>query len=390
MNENGKDEDRSNIRNKLFAFKGLTLIGSADIIGAIITGIFWLSIASLIEVKEYGELHYFIGIAGLAYVITLIGTQNTVTVYSAKKINVISILFFLSILASAAAALIVFIIFNKLDVSLLLIAYVVNEMSVGYLLGKKLFTNYSKYILTQRTLTFILGFGFYFIFGMEGIIFALALSYVHFSILIYKGLKDSPVNFSALKAHSGFIINNYSHSVVGGFRANIDKIIIGPFLGFMILGNYALALQLVALLTIIPQIVFKYTLSHDASEIPTTKIKLWTFMFAIVTCITTIVLSPHIIPLFFQKFVDVVVAIQILSISVIPGTAVLFYISKFLGLEKSKSPLIGLVIQVAIVILGIVILGPSYEIVGISISYVLGSCANLTYLFFANRLLDKS
>ena len=390
MNENGKDEDRSNIRNKLFAFKGLTLIGSADIIGAIITGIFWLSIASLIDVKEYGELHYFMGIAGLAYVITLIGTQNTVTVYSAKKINVVSTLFFISILASAAAALIVFIIFNKLDVSLLLIAYVVNEMSVGYLLGKKLFTNYSKYILTQRTLTFILGFGFYFIFGMEGIIFALALSYVHFSILIYKGLKDSPVNFSALKAHSGFIINNYSHSVVGGFRANIDKIIIGPFLGFMILGNYALALQLVALLTIIPQIVFKYTLSHDASEIPTTKIKLWTFMFAIVTCITTIVLSPHIIPLFFQKFVDVVVAIQILSISVIPGTAVLFYISKFLGLEKSKSPLIGLVIQVSIVILGIVILGPIYEIVGISISYVLGTCANLTYLFFANRLLDKS
>ena len=158
----------------------------------------------------------------------------------------------------------------------------------------------------------------------------------------------------------------------------------------MILGNYVLALQLVALLTIIPQIVFKYTLSHDASETPTTKIKLWTFLFAILTCITTIVLSPHLIPLFFQKFVDVVVAVQILSISVIPGTAVLFYTSKFLGLEKSKSPLIGLLIQVAIVILGIVILGPSYEIVGISISYVLGSCANLTYLFFANRLLDKS
>ena len=390
MNENGKDEDRSNIRNKLFAFKGLTLVGSADIIGAIITGIFWLSIASLIEVKEYGELHYFIGIAGLAYVITLIGTQNTVTVYSAKKINVISILFFLSILASAAAALIVFIIFNKLDVSLLLIAYVVNEMSVGYLLGKKLFTNYSKYILTQRTLTFILGFGFYFIFGMEGIIFALALSYVHFSILIYKGLKDSPVNFSALKAHSGFIINNYSHSVVGGFRANIDKIIIGPFLGFMILGNYALALQLVALLTIIPQIVFKYTLSHDASEIPTTKIKLWTFMFAIVTCITTIVLSPHIIPLFFQKFIDVVVAVQILSIAIIPATASLFYLSKFLGLEKSKSPLIGLSIQVTITVLGIVILGSMYGIIGIAISYVLASSGNLTYLFFTNRLLEIS
>ena len=51
--------------------------------------------------------------------------------------------------------------------------------------------------------------GFYFIFGTEGIIFALALSYIHFSLLIYKGLKESSINFSSLKAHSGVIPNNY-------------------------------------------------------------------------------------------------------------------------------------------------------------------------------------
>ena len=390
MNENGKDEDRSNIRNKLFAFKGLTLIGSADIIGAIITGIFWLFIASLIEVKEYGELHYFIGIAGLAYVITLIGTQNTVTVYSAKKINVVSTLFFISLLIASVTALVVFFIYNKPDVSLLVIGYAINDLSIGYLLGKKLFGNYSKYILTQRMLVFILGFGFYFIFGVEGILYALALSYVHFLILMYKGLKDSPINFSSLKTRSGFIINNYALSLVGGFRGNIDKVIIAPLLGFMLLGNLALALQFYVILMVIPQIVFKYTLSHDASGIPTTKVKLWTFMFAIGICITTIVLSPHLIPLFFQKFIDVVVAVQILSISIIPATACLFYISKFLGLEKSKSPLIGLVIQVTITILGIVILGPMYGIIGIAISYVLASSGNLTYLFFTNRLLEIS
>ena len=315
-------DDSNNLKDKLFAFKGLALIGSADIIGVGITGVFWLAIASFLEVEEYGELHYFIGIAGVAFAMTLIGTQHTITVYSAKKVNIISTLFFLSILAGTAAALIVFIIYNKLDVSLLLIAYVVNDMSVGYLLGKRLFANYSKYILTQRALTFILGFGFYFIFGAEGIIYALALSYTHVLILVCKGLKDSPVNFSALKTRSGFIINNYVISLVGGFKGNIDKVIIAPLLGFTLLGNYALALQLVALLVVIPQIVFKYTLSHDASGIPTTKIKLWTFMFAIGTCITTIILSPHLIPLFFQKFVDVVVAVQILSISIIPSTAV--------------------------------------------------------------------
>ena len=381
--------DSKNLKDKIFAFKGLGMIGSADIIGAIITGIFWLSIATFLEVEEYGQIHYFLGIAGVAYVITLFGTQYTITVYSAKKVNVVSTLFFLSILAGVAAALIVFIIYNEMDVSLLLIAYTINDLSLGYLLGKKLFNNYSKYILTQRMLTFILGFGFYFIFGIEGIIFALALSYIHFLILIYKGLKDSPINFSALKAHSGFIINNYVISVVGGFRGNIDKIIIAPLLGFILLGNVALALQFYVILMVIPQVVFKYTLSHDASGIPTSRVKLWTFLFAIVTCIATIVLSPHLIPLFFEKFADVVIAIQILSIGVIAGTANLFYLSKFLGLEKSKSPLIGLLIQVAITVLGIVILGQMYGIVGIAISYVLASLGNFTYLFFANRLLEK-
>ena len=83
-------------------------------------------------------------------------------------------------------------------------------------------------------------------------------------------------------------------------------------------------------------------------------------------------------------------AVQILSISIIPSTAVLFYVSKFLGLEKSKSPLIGLVLQVTITVLGIVILGPTYGIIGIAISYVLASSGNLTYLFFTNRLLEIS
>jgi|TARA_Y100000310_G_scaffold51473_1_gene47444 O-antigen/teichoic acid export membrane protein len=383
-------DDSKNLKDKISAYKGLGVIGSADIIGTAITGIFWLFIASFIEVEEYGQIHYFLGIAGIAYIITLFGTQQTITVYSAKKVNVVSTLFFLSLIAVSVTALVVFFIYTKPDLSLLVIGYVVNDLAIGYLLGKKLFGNYSKYILTQRMLVFILGFGFYFIFGVEGILYALALSYVHFLLLIYKGLKDSRINFSSLSTRSGFIINNYALSVVGGFRGNIDKIIIAPLLGFILLGNLALALQFYVVLMVIPQIVFKYTLSHDASGITTTKVKFWTFMFAIATCVTTILVSPHIIPLFFEKFVDVVEAIQILSIGVIPATASLFYMSKFLGQEKSKNPLIGLSIQVTITVIGIIILGQIYGIVGIAISYVLASSGNFTYLFFTSRSLAVS
>ena len=93
------------------------------------------------------------------------------------------------------------------------------------------------------------------------------------------------------------------------------------------------------ILQIVPSLVFKYTLTHDASKIPTRKVKLWTLTFAVIGCISTIVLSPHIIPVFFPKFSEVVIAIQILSICVIFDTiANIFYTSKFLGAEKSKNP----------------------------------------------------
>jgi O-antigen/teichoic acid export membrane protein len=318
--------------------------------------------------------------------VTLIGTQQTITVYSAKKTNVVSTLFFISIVVASITALIIFFIYGQLELSLLVIGYAVNDMAIGYLLGKKLFGNYSKYILTQRMLVFILGFGFYSIFGVDGILYALALSYIHFTLIMYKGLKDSKINYSSLKTRSGFIVNNYALSVVGGFRGNIDKVIIAPLLGFIVLGNLVLALQFYAILMVIPQIVFKFTLSHDANGVPTTKVKLWTFLFAIIICITTIILSPLLIPLFFEKFVDVIIAIQILSVSIIPATGTLFYQSKFLGQEKSKNPLIGLSIQVAITITGIITLGQMYGMIGVTISYVLASSGNLVYLTFANRL----
>tara|TARA_B110001454_G_scaffold44824_1_gene43841 strand:+ start:10253 stop:11410 length:1158 start_codon:yes stop_codon:yes gene_type:complete len=379
-----------NLKDKLFAYRGLGLIGSADIVGAAITGFFWLSIASFLEVEEYGQLHYFLGIAGIAYIVTLLGTQQTITVYSAKKINIVSTLFFISLIVVSVIALVVFFIYNKPELSLLIIGYTINDMAIGYLLGKKFYAKYSQYILTQRILVFALGFGFYFIFGVDGILYALALSYIHFVLIMYKGLKDSRINFSSLKTRSGFIVNNYALSLVGGFRGNIDKVIIAPLLGFIVLGNLALALQFYVILMVIPQIVFKFTLSRDASGIPTTKVKLWTFLFAIVTCIITIALSPFVIPLFFEKFVDVVIAIQILSVGAIPATGILFYQSKFLGQEKSKNPLIGLSIQVAITAIGIITLGQMHGMIGITVSYVLASSGNLIYLILANRLMKIS
>jgi len=382
--------DNKNSNTKFSSFKDLFALGSADIIGAAISSGFWLLLATFIEVEEYGNIHYLLSIAGIAYVLTMFGSQHTIVVYTAKKINITSTLVLISLIGSSITAIVVFFITNKIDVSFLILTYAINELSLGYFLGTKQFSNYSKYILTQRSLTFVFGCGFYFLFGAEGIIFALVLSYVHFIIIISKIIRNNTINISSLKNHSGFIINNYVNFVIGGFRANIDKLIIGPLLGFILLGNISLALQFYALLMIIPHMIFKYTLTHDSSNNPTNKVKLLTFVFAVITCVITVTLAPYIIPLLFPKFLEVVFAIQILSIAVIPGAAALSYTSKFLGNEQSKFPLFGIAIQVIVSVIGIISLGTLFGITGVAISYVLASSVNFIFLFIMDKFQKTS
>ena len=87
---------KKKIKNYLTKFsdlKGLVSIGFADSVGSGITAIFWFFIASQLSTSSYGEIHYYLGIAGLAQIISLIGNSNVVTVYAAKNVKIISTIF---------------------------------------------------------------------------------------------------------------------------------------------------------------------------------------------------------------------------------------------------------------------------------------------------------
>ncbi|MDX1372389.1 MAG: hypothetical protein R3321_07955, partial [Nitrososphaeraceae archaeon] len=58
--------------------KGLIYIIIGNVLGAIITGGFWLLLASLQSVEEYGETSYMISMASLASSIALLGLNTTV------------------------------------------------------------------------------------------------------------------------------------------------------------------------------------------------------------------------------------------------------------------------------------------------------------------------
>ena len=160
--------------------KDIGAIGSGDLIGSALSAIFWFYLASQIEPEQYGEIHWFLGIAAIFSGIALFGTVNTLTVYTAKNIQIQSTLNLLSIIASAILSFFVILLFPSfftIDVGILLIAYVINTLAVGDLLGRKDYNSYSKYSIFQKFLTLILGLSFFYLFGYEAIIDFKTLSF---------------------------------------------------------------------------------------------------------------------------------------------------------------------------------------------------------------------
>ena len=365
---------------KTSSIKSLSAIGISDIAGTGIVAFFWFYLATLLDVETYGELHYFIAIAGFAYVISMIGTRDVITVYVSKKIKITSVLFLISLGIGAVTAIVVFGIYYRIDAAFLVLAFIINDLAIGYILGHKLFNSYAKYILTQKTLTLVLGLGFYYIFGVEGIIFALALSYIHFVIFIFRGSRESKIDFSLLPPRSKFIITNYSLNLFGSVRNHVDKIIIAPVLGLTLLGNYALALQIWAVLIILTNIIFKYILTHDASGNKNKKLKTLTFFSSIIIAIFGITILPIIIPEFFPKYTGTVDAIRIMSIAVIPVTVGQIYTSKLLGLEKNRTLIISRIISASSFLVAILSLGLTFGITGVAAAFVLSSTLQAIYL----------
>jgi len=368
--------------------RAITSIASADIIGNGISAFFWFYIATLIEPAKFGEIHYFLGIAAIASVISLFGTQNTLIVYTAKNVKIQSTFYFISLIVGGISSLAIIFIFFRIDAAVVLLGYIINTLAIGDLLGRQLYNKYSKYVLMQKILTLVLGIGFFYAFGVEGIIFALALSYVAFTIRIYNGFRKSKINFSLVRSHVGFITNNYAMGLVSGFGGQIDKLIIAPLLGYMFLGNYSLAGQIISILMIFTTIVYKYLLPQDASGFQNKKLKKFTVVVSIGITLFGILVVPMVIPQIFPKYTESAEAVQIMSLTVFTSTIGMLYTSKFLAIEKSKFVLFGTLISLVTLVTGTIVLGSLFGIIGLAIANVLSSTFGVSFLIISNKYIE--
>ena len=376
-----------NFRERLFGQKDIMSIGFANFFGSGIAAIFWFYIASSLGPEEYGIIRYFLAIAGMAQLASLFATPNAITVYVAKNIRIHSTLFFISIILGIASSLVVFLFLYRVDTSLLVLGYIIFELANGFLLGKKLFSDYAKFFLTQKILTVIFGLGLYFAFGVDGIIFGLVLSYVPYIWILVNEFRNTRIDFSLLKPRKGFLINNYGINISSAVGGQMDKLIIAPILGLELLGNYSLAMQFAVILMLLPTTVFKYLLTQDSSGKNTKNLKKNTIFASVGLATFGIVILPMIIPILFPNYIDTVIAIQIISVAIIPGTIGIFYDSKLLSIEKSKFLVIGKGIGLFTMISGFVILGPIYGIIGLAVTLVVSSCLQTLVVIIASKTI---
>jgi len=376
------------IKEKFVNENGIISLGFSDVIGSGLSGIFWLYIASVIEPGDYGEIHYFLGIAGMAQIFSMFGNPHALTVYSAKNENIQSTLFLLSIIPTVVSSVIIFMLFTRLDAALLVIGYVVFESVNSVILGRKFYRKYGKMILIQKSLTMILGIGFFYVLGPSGIIFGLFLTFIPHLTIFLKEFNNYKIDFTLLKNKKNFIINNYFLTISGSFGGQIDKIILAPLLGFTILGNYSLSLQIFTILVMFSSIAFKFLLPQDASGVSNKRIKKYIILISIGISILGYTILPKLIPEFFPKFIDTIDAIGIMSLAVVPETITMLYMSKMLGREKSKFILIAKLISLITVVAGFIILGPIFGIIGLAGVIVIASVLQAGFLAFSNKFLE--
>ena len=71
-----------------------------------------------------------------------------------------------------------------------------------------------------------LGIIFYNTFGIEGIIYAIALSYFPYAIVVYNGFRNTKVDFSVLKPRVSFVTETYFLQLTQVARSQGDKLVI--------------------------------------------------------------------------------------------------------------------------------------------------------------------
>ena len=375
---------------KFFVQHDLSKMGFSNITSQIIYGLFWIFIANIMSVENYGELSYLVAIGTITSTLCLIGGPQTLMVFAAKGIKIQRPLITISLLITSFASVIIFLIFSDIHVMIFIIGTVIFTIVTSELLGLKLYGQFAKNILIQRILSVCLAILLYYVIGYPGIILGIGISYLIFIKRIIDILRTYPKNYFLIKSKNKFILSSYGVDASKIFATQLDKLFIMPLLGMELLGNYYLGVQILAIGIALPGTVFQYLVPKESSGEQVKKLKIINVLFSSLLVGLGVLLIPIIFPIAFPNYIESVTMIQIMIIALIPATINLMFSSRFYAIEKSNLIFIGSGISILIQIPLLIILGTMWQGIGLAIALVLAYSGESIYFCIISKIIKRN
>jgi len=351
--------------------KDFMSLGITNFTVSLIGGLFWLYIAKILDKTEYGEIGYLISFATLAGGLSIMGFATMIVVYEPKKENVFPSSYVIVVIASVIAAVLAFIFTQNIIVSFLVMGMASFEIILQGILAKKQYKKFSKNTLLRQMVSVGLALFFFQIWGINGILLGYFLGTLIAFTELYPLMKNKKIEYSILRPKMRFILETFSLRISNIVFQWGDKLLIGAMFGFTLLGSYYFAAQFLLLLYIVPKTITQYLLPQEAEGKKNKKFKLVSILVSCLVVLISIVAISYGIDIFFPKFTETILPIQLMSIAVIPLTISQIQLIEYLGKGNSRIVLITNTFQLTLYFLLIIGLGESFGLLGIAFAFLI-------------------
>jgi O-antigen/teichoic acid export membrane protein len=367
------------------ADSGLAYVGLGNFIALAIHGLFWFILASMLTAEDYGELNYYISVAAVSSIISMLGLGTMVITYVAKGSKKIGSQANFVVLLSNAIGAVVLMIITNYYMSLLLVAVSFFSMTISETLGMKLYKKYFILMVAERATQIGLAIALYYAIGLQGIIVGYALGALTFSYSFFRSLRNISFSVNELKSRFSFMLHSYTFNISDSLALNADKLIIAPIFGFTVLGFYQLSFQFLLVLSVVPASLFYYLLPQFSSGNKKRNVIYVALVLATVFASIAPIIIPVLINTFFREYIDVILTAQIMSVGIVPMTINSIFNSSLLAKGHSKNVVVGAIVYVSSLLILFYLLGALLGVVGLGISVVISLSLQSLLLFLLSR-----
>jgi O-antigen/teichoic acid export membrane protein len=373
---------------------GFILVTSSTLISSSLGAAFFLYVAMIVSVEDYGKINYLLSSAALAFAISGLGMDTTIMTYVPKRS--VSLLYeanALVFIASIVSATLAGLVADNFIVSIVILATACYYMSTVQMMTQKRYKEGAVLSIGGKALQIPLSIVLYFLFGINGFLLGYAIAYFVFGYRFILSLRNFRFNFSELKKLFRFSLKMYITTLTSVLNpattliSYLDKIIVGVFFGFYVLGSYQLSYQVFLFLSIMPSNIFRFLLPQEAEgRVVKKTVKLSGLAFACIISLVIIIATPYVIPLVYPKYLQSILPIQIISLAMIPLTLVFMLQTKILAEERNTNHMLyaGLITTVSEILL-LLFLGSWLGLVGLAMSLVIALTIQFLYLYAVRR-----